>query len=260
LALLGFASSAPLWADEPAAQETGKKAADADLDKKLEVGSPDKWTFELTSYVWMAGLDGSATLGPVSGDVHQDFTDILKKLDGGFMGHVEARKGRIGGWFDGMYMKLGSDEPVGPLTLDVSDKMGIMDFGGYYRFGQRAHFDAMLGGRMVISDTDASLTGPNATTVSRSLNKTWAEPLIGARLSGPFGDTSKWFWSLRLDLSGFGVGSDMTLNNTDVIGYQFNDRYALGFGVRYLRIDYSHGSNELILNMFGPIVGFQTRF
>ena len=58
--------------------------------------SGDSWQFEITPYIFAAGLDGeigqSTRFGDVTADIDMGFSDILENLDSGFMGLFEARK------------------------------------------------------------------------------------------------------------------------------------------------------------------------
>jgi hypothetical protein len=58
----------------------------------------DSWTFGLTPYVWLAGLEGDvatiAALPPISVDA--GFDDIIENIDCTLMVAAEARRGRFG--------------------------------------------------------------------------------------------------------------------------------------------------------------------
>jgi hypothetical protein len=53
------------------------------------------WSFDVTPYIWGAGMDGSVGAGELPTlNVDMSFSDILEHLDAGLMGAFEARKGR----------------------------------------------------------------------------------------------------------------------------------------------------------------------
>src|SRR5262245_16531506 len=69
--------------------------------------SADAWQFEITPYAWLVGLKGTSQIGnfpPTSTDMSA--SDVIDHLDFALFGLFEARKGRWGLLFDGMYSKL----------------------------------------------------------------------------------------------------------------------------------------------------------
>src|SRR5499426_3995559 len=78
-------NAAPLFAAEPAA---------------------DAWQFEVTPYIFGAGLRGKTGVGPVTADIDSSFGDIMKHFDSGLMAAAEARKGLWTLAFDGVYFRL----------------------------------------------------------------------------------------------------------------------------------------------------------
>jgi hypothetical protein len=77
--------------------------------------------FEVTPYLWAAGIDGDIQFGRLpKTNVDQSFSDILDVLGIGVMGAFEARKDRWGFLFDAMYLKISDDASTpGPLFGDV---------------------------------------------------------------------------------------------------------------------------------------------
>lgn len=66
----------------------------------------DLWQFELTPYLFGAGLDGRTGVGGVTADVGLSFGDMLDNLDAGFMAMFETRKGAWGFGVNGVYFQL----------------------------------------------------------------------------------------------------------------------------------------------------------
>ena len=82
-------------------------AAGAQTDQQGENGDPDDWEFKLTPlYIWFAGLDGDASIGPVNAPINVSFSDVLENLDAIFTIHFEARKSRWTLITDGMWLQL----------------------------------------------------------------------------------------------------------------------------------------------------------
>jgi len=81
-------------------------------------GYSSAWQFEITPYLFAAGLQGETGTRGVKSDIDMSSTDILDHLDSAFMGVFEARKGYWLFAFEGVYFKM-KDEPTksweGPL-------------------------------------------------------------------------------------------------------------------------------------------------
>lgn len=66
--------------------------------------------------------------------------------------------------------------------------------------------------------------------------------------------------SIRGDVGGFGIGSELTTNAALTVGYQISERYSVGVGYRYLRIEDDAGRMELTSETYGPAIGMAIRF
>src|SRR6187455_3532424 len=81
---------------------------------RAQAADSNKWKFELTPYLWGAGMSGTVSVNDRPSDglvVEQSFSDILNVLQFALMGSFEARKGRWGAFTDGVYFKV-DDEGV----------------------------------------------------------------------------------------------------------------------------------------------------
>ena len=149
-----------------------------------EHGSETKeWRFAFIPYLWITSMTGELTVQGRTVDIDASFGDILDNSDSifAFMGILSARKGRWGGYLDGTYMKLGTDDsklttPLGDLNVSTTDQLAYFEFGGLYRLGEgvwgedwqtdkpakgrRWFLDAIAGGRMTTQDNQIEFTGP----------------------------------------------------------------------------------------------------
>ena len=69
-----------------------------------------------------------------------------------------------------------------------------------------------------------------------SARESWLDPLVGARFKHDFND--RWSVSLRGDVGGFGVASELTTNLSATFGYRVTDAMTLRFGYRALQMDF----------------------
>ena len=91
--------------------------------------------------------------------------------------------------------------------------------------------------------------------MSRDAN--WVDPLAGLNYVVPIG--GKWTHTLRGDVGGFGVGSDLTWHMITTFRRQNTDRFAWYVGYRVIAFDYEDGSGRNYqhydLTQQGPSVG-----
>jgi len=234
------------------------------------------WT--IAPYLWASdvGLDMTVDSDPVIGtDV--PFSDLVDKLDGTFMGHIEVSAVHFGVFFDTIYIKLADSAaiPVGPggpvfgdLLIDTDLTLKLNELAGFYRMGSpdpgMSAFDILLGARLVDTDVnlDIVLPGPGATPVNRTINVSETDVFFGGRVVGRF--NQKWHYRVRADY-GSG-GTDGTFNALAAVGYSFGKTglFSIDLGYRYLTIKLKGDSNGSVLEtditMSGPLLGFVFSF
>lgn len=235
--------------------------------------------WQVAPYLWMSDVSLDLTLNDRELGGTVPFSDIVDKLDGAFMIRAEGRGSGsgVGGFFDMITITLrdGSVTPVGPggpvlgdLVTSSKLSMGLFDAGLTLRFGDleadRFVLDILGGIRYVDVEQDIAITlpGPLETMISRQIDATEVDLLIGARGVGKLSD--RWHYRLRGDYSNF--GTDGTLNLLAAIGYSFGQTglFSLDVGYRHLMMELSNnldtGSSSSDIELSGPIVGFVFSF
>ena len=229
----------------------------------------DRWTIEVAPYLWIASMDGNATVGGVKSDVDVPFSDLLKDLSGGLMMAVDVDKGRFGIGLNGLFARVSSDADVGSTEIDVTSDSGQLAVLPFYRLIQwqygtsssgkplRLVVAPEAGFRLTYMRTELEIRrGP---TVDNSEN--WVDPLIGSRIGLSL--TDRFALIGEGNLGGFGVGTDFTWNAQAYVGYQFSvfgRPTTLLVGYRALYQDYHHRDFEWDVTMHGPVIGTATRF
>jgi hypothetical protein len=97
---------------------------------------------------------------------------------------------------------------------------------------------------------------------SKSISKTWVDPIIIGRVKIPAG--KKWLFQLRVDIGGFGIGSEFAWQAQLDVGYRFSKLFQLGLGYRFIGIDYEKGSESdrflYDVDTYGPALKFGFNF
>lgn len=239
-------------------------AQDSETNKQLSVGDPEGWRFEVQPYLWMSALAAEADAGAVEGEVDAEFSDLLDFLDKALMLHAEAHYGSWGMFTDVMWTRLSKDRAIGPAgSMDITLDTWFIELGGFYRFTKEVKdrtltIDPLFGVRVGIAGTELDLT-TGAGTATVDSNETWVDPMIGVRTAMQF--TPKISAGLRADLSGFGVGSELTWNIHPEMRYRINDLFTMTFGYRYMAAKFETDSDtDIDVSFNGPVLGFLFTF
>lgn len=224
------------------------------------------WEVTVTPYVWFSGLKGDIGVSPRVAPVHVDlaFSDIWDALDFAGMAVVQARRERFVAIADIAYIDLGTSKHIGIRDPDLinaklDSKLFISTVAAGYRAVDRGDFyvDLIGGARVMSMKTGLDLSGPNR-TFSQNVSKTWADPVIGARVHGPIG--AKWSYNAYGDVGGFGVSSNVTWQLYGAVQYRLNEDWTLSAGWRHLKTDYKHKGFVFDAAQDGPILGAAYRF
>jgi hypothetical protein len=239
--------------------------------QQIETATPpeDRWTVSVAPYLWLASMDGNATVSGVKSDVDVPFSDLLKDLSGGFMTAVDVERGRFGIGVNGLFARVSSDTDVGPIEIDTTSDTGQLAVLPYYRLVEWQYRVSSSGQpmRLVV----APEAGFRVTYMRTELeirrgrtfdsSETWVDPLIGSRIGLDL--TDHWTIAGEGNLGGFGVGADFTWNAQALVAYRttlFGRPTAFGLGYRALYQDYHNGDFEWDVTMHGPIIGTAVRF
>ncbi len=214
----------------------------------------DAWRFKLAPlYIWFAGIEGDAGVGPVSGPVNISFGDVFSNLTGIFTFHFEAGKRKWNFFADGMHLKMkpGATLPNG-AAVSITVKNNIAELGGTYRIHDAAPWVDLLAGVRYTTLDVTSATVPGA-----EISEEWWDGFGGVRLGHEFGAKKEWSVSGRADV-GAG-GSDLTWSAYALVGWQFTDWGSLNAGYKWLAYDYDTGSGpsrfSWDVTYQGPIAG-----
>jgi hypothetical protein len=244
--------------------------------------SDDSWRFGATLYLWAPGISGRTQFPSGAGGptINVNAKDVLQKLDMAFMGTVEARKGRWGGFADWVYSDLSADRSgtrdltIGGLPpgagvaadLGLRVKTSVLTLAGSYAaIESPTNLTALVAGtRMLKTDQTLrwSLTGTGSVAgltragVTDAGTTNW-DAIVGVRGRARLEGDARWFLPYYLDV---GTGaSRLTWQAVVGVGYAF-DFGDVALAWRYL--DYTFKPTEALqsLTFNGLALGVTFRF
>jgi hypothetical protein len=207
-------------------------------------------------YLW--GADIGADYGDRSIDA--SFSDIVDKLEMGFMGHVEAQGDDFGGFVDVVAMSVGDSRSIGPASLRGDLDMTLMDLAMVWNpeSGRFAGPEVYGGLRYISVDASlrASLLPPPDPTFNAGIDKSYTDFLLGGRYAAPIND--RWRLIFSADLS-----AGDTEGTWSVAGYGVyrNGPHRLYAGYRHLEAEIEARNSERVdISFSGPAVGYGFAF
>ncbi len=230
------------------------------------------WAFNITLYMWLPGVDGNFSAGPVNRSIDKNFIDIVDashRFPLGFMGRGEAHYDRFGLYLDGNWSDLDLKPKTGPggvASVGLKTQMGILDYGVMYRLfgppdlanwqdetGGSCRVDLYTGARTIWLDN--TLTPQRLRSVAAS--KSFTTPVIGGRI---FIDFSRdWFVKIDGNVGGFGADNiDFTGGLLGSVGYRtsvFDLPIAIELGYKALRVDVINKAIDTQTTLNGPFLG-----
>ncbi|MCL7931186.1 hypothetical protein [Halomonas llamarensis] len=220
----------------------------------------DAWRFQLTPYVWMAGLSGDirpqAGAPPVRAT--RTFGDVLDDVDGALFLTGSARRDRWVLFGDLTWASLSHEGVLAP-GVTVEGKLRQRSFtaaAGYQVVSQPDHhLDLLAGARAWRIEAEVAVP---ALGVGASKTERWVDPILAARLRSRL--TSEWSTILHADIGGFGVGADSTLQLVATANYAVSEAFHLSAGYRHLAVDRDEAGSRLDVSMNGPLLGVTWRF
>jgi len=207
-------------------------------------------------YLW--GADIGVDVRDRSIDV--SFSDVVDKLEMGFMGHVEAQGDDFGGFVDVVYMSVADSRSIGPASLRGDLDMTLMDLAMVWNPApERFTGPEVYGGFRYLSidvGLRATLLPPPEPPVSTGIDKSYTDFLLGGRYMAPIND------SWRLIFNG-----DMSAGDSEgtwsLAGYGVyrNGPHRFYAGYRHLEAEVEARNSERVdMSFSGPVLGYGFAF
>lgn len=205
-------------------------------------------------YVW--GADIGVDYRDRSVDA--SFSDVVDKLDMGFMGHVEAQGDGFGGFVDVVYMSVSDGRTVGPLSARGELDMTLMDLAMVWSPSAERYtgLEAFGGIRYLSTDADVRLTPPAGPPVTAGIDNSYTDFLVGGRYAAPINEN--WRLIFSGDLS---AGDSEGTWSLAGYGVYRNGRHRFYAGYRHLEAEIEARNTERVdMSFSGPVVGYGFAF
>jgi hypothetical protein len=178
---------------------------------------------------WLAGFSGTAGFHGVNTNVDVGMGQILKHINVIYSFGGEVRKGRFGVLGDLLYLnaQAGTGERSGLVSkVDLGLQQFLGEFFGSYR--------------------------------SFSFYDDWFDPVIGLR--GRFNLNKAFYLTVESDVGGFGIGSDIALQEYAALGCQITRNIFPEVGYRYLYDDFRDTNFLYQMSLHGAQITVEINF
>jgi opacity protein-like surface antigen len=175
--------------------------------------------------------------------------------------HIRYRE--FGLLIDGAWAQLKTEggDPSGVYSgVDIKSDFAYGTGAISYRLAPmgKLQTDLFAGARVWHVHNELDFKSGAAAAVSTDGSRTWADPILGAKLSYNF--TEHWYATVLGDAGGFGAGSDLTWSVFGGVGYRFTELFSATVGYRYMHLDYAKDNFRMDANVQGFLVGLGFHF
>jgi hypothetical protein len=191
-------------------------AASAQGDAAAGAGISDRWSVEITPYLWAAGLDGNTAADGVGSEIDTDYSFFsLDNLDFALGTSLDARKGRWGMLYDAMYVEFSDAFERSPGS-EVEVSGGVFDAIGSMTASNGRPLELLFGVRYVALKATVDVAPiPRATA-----RESWLDPLVGLTFAHAFNE--RWSVTLRGDVGAIVGARDECLGDVRLANQRQN--------------------------------------
>ena len=252
LVLLSILLLTGLFAADPAfPQAAAAKTSQEEIFPETE--TPSQWDFSLRPYLFLSGLAGSVTAGPVTLPINSGFGDLVDHLRiGGFLAFT-AEKEKWGFYADFQYISLvGKSTGRIDAALELENLIAEADVS--FRPGNTPTLKFMAGVRLYTVEQTLSFREEELPQVGTTV----IDPILGAH--GVWELNDRWDFELRGDIGGFGVSSEFTYQLLALFHWDISNSINVPFGYRILSYQIQTGDIWMDTRMSGLVLGLDFRF
>ncbi len=231
-------------------------------------GQKEPWKFTIAPYLWGMNLNGTSQIANQSVRVRKSFSDIMQDFKGGGMLWLEADKGKLGLFANGMYAYLNRRVVFAGITFKPVVELGMLTLGASYQTYIKTFkncttltIEPYAGARYTINKVALKVLHTN---IAPSKTENWIDPIIGARFT--YTMNKNWLALAAGDIGGINFSTQNSYNVNAYIGYVPSGAKCITLygGYKLLYQNYSNGDGLSTyiwkMHMFGPVVGFSFTF
>ena len=229
--------------------------------------SEEKFTLEITPYLWAAGIEGSYQIGNIaSGGLDVSFDSIWDNLDMAVMGTIEGRHGRWGLLFDAVYFDMSQTQPTQDhLASSVKAKIEqqLYSLAPAYRVLEDEVFvDVLAGVRYLYMKGELTIAEGQHPLIAQgrqvSSSDSWWGGFVGARVAWPLPFYKPVSLVGYLDLGA--MDGEFMWQGIAGVNWQISEMFTAKLGYRYMSLDVSTGVSEFDLDIGGAYAGLGIKF
>ena len=214
--------------------------------------SAQQWDWKLTPYLWATGIDGSASIGPVSAEASLSFSDVVDILRGGGLVRIETTNNRHGLFGDIAYFRLKDKEARDTVGGFLELKLDALMIETAYFYRLNETYALEFGARYL--DIETTLRPELLPSATRSSD--FVDAIIGFRAD--FELNAQWDMLFRGNVGG--GGTDYSAGLQVDLRRSFSNGNTLDVGFRAVDIDYKDNAGlapvGLDLSMAGLTIGY----
>jgi len=210
-----------------------------------------------TLYAWLPSIssDLANETPPVEGGSDTEFEDIIDKIDGVFMGHMEVQGDDFGALTDIIFLSLGDDKDFDRASTESDLNATVFELAGVWSPGEQRNqgFEVIGGLRHIILDVEVEFDPIDPAYSNRTVgtDESFSDLMVGARYIGSFNE--KWGYNLRAD--GSWGDTEGTMNLVAGIDYKTKSGAWL-LDYRYMTVELGDDDTDIELTLNGPVIGY----
>lgn len=227
----------------------------------VHAANGDSWDWSIAPYIWGPSIktDVHVDVPPIDTDGTNEFSDVIDKLNGALLLHLEGQGDDYGILSDIIYLSLSQTRHREFLSIDTSQDIGMFELAGVWSPGDTRHsgFEAFAGLRYLWGKVELKIDpeNPALNNAEVSVDKSFADFMVGARYTAELSE--RWALTLRGDGS-FG-STDGTYGASGVFQYRTSNGAWL-FGYRYMKLKFGEHDRSIDVKLYGPEVGYAFTF
>jgi hypothetical protein len=222
--------------------------------QSVSAQAQESWDFKVIPYLWMVGIDGTMSVGPVDNDLDVSFSDILSDMDIGGSVVFRGMRGKHGFHLDYTYLRLKPDPmllpaPPFPEGSGLNQKLTINILEAAYNYelpmsgASNAQF--LIGARN--TDMEIKLRSNNGyAPINLSGGPSMLDYFVGVRTETPIGE-GKWAFNFMGTIGGGDTDLPWTLQG--VFSRKFENNNRLAIGARIWNLDFTEPNGIMGLRM-----------